>query len=147
MSRDTPPPLRRWVDLGWDRRKKLELMCPSHNDRRPSYGDMRKQPSGQRQAPEPTVNRACYAFFIDGTCPRENECRYSHDTKVINEARLACMSRWKAGPSTVLSNLSILDDAFPMDTGNGLAYSQDERNCVYEYVEETVAAAQAARLP
>jgi hypothetical protein len=120
---------------------------PSHNDRRPSYGDMRKQPSGQRQAPEPTVNRACYAFFVDGTCPRENECRYSHDTKVINEARLACMSRWKAGPSTVLSNLSILDDAFPMDTGTGLAYSQDERNCVYEYVEETVAAAQAARLP
>ena len=121
---------------------------PSHNDGRPSYGDMRKQPSGhQRQAPEPTVNRACHAFFIDGTCPRAHECRYSHDTNVINEARLACMSRWKAGPSTVLSNLSVLDDAFPMDTGTGLAYSQDERNCVYAYVEETVAAAHAARLP
>ena len=57
------------------------------------------------------------------------------------------MSRWKAGPSTVLSNLSVLDDAFPMDTGTGLTYSQDERNCVYAYVEETVAAAHAARLP
>ena len=87
-------------------------------------------------------------FFVDGTCPRENECRYSHDSKIINEARLACMSRWKAGTSTVLSNLSVLDEAFPLDTGSGLqAYSQEERNCVYEYVEETVAAAQAARLP
>ena len=118
-----------------------------HNDRRPSHGDTRKQSSGPRQAPEPTINRACYAFFVDGTCPRETDCRYSHDSKVINEARLACMSRWKAGPSTVLSNLSVLDEAFPLDTGSGQAYSQDERNCVYEYVEETVAAAQAARLP
>ena len=119
----------------------------SHNDKRPSYGDTRKQSSGPRQAPEHTVNRACYAFFVDGICPRETECRYSHDSKVINEARLACMSRWKAGPSTVLSNLSVLDDAFPLDTGSGQAYSQDERNGVYQYVEETVAAAQAARLP
>jgi len=119
----------------------------SHNDKRPSYGDTRKQSSGPRQAPEHKVNRACYAFFVDGICPRETECRYSHDSKVINEARLACMSRWKAGPSTVLSNLSVLDDAFPLDTGSGQAYSQDERNGVYQYVEETVAAAQAARLP
>ena len=118
-----------------------------HSDRRPSYGDTRKQPSGPRQASEPTMDRACYAFFVNGTCPRENECRYSHDSKIINEARLACMSRWKAGTSTVLSNLSVLDEAFPLDTGSGQAYSQDERNGVYEYVEETVAAAQAARLP
>ena len=118
-----------------------------HSDRRPSYGDSRKQPSGPRQASEPTMDRACYAFFVDGTCPRENECRYSHDSKIINEARLACMSRWKAGTSTVLSNLSVLDNTFPLDTGSGPAYSQDERNGVYEYVEETVAAAQAARLP
>ena len=93
------------------------------------------------------MDRACYSYFVNGTCPRDKECRYSHDNKVINDARLACMSRWKAGTSTVLSNLSVLDDAFPLDTGSGPAYTQDERNGVYEYVEEIVAAGQAARLP
>jgi hypothetical protein len=34
-----------------------------------------------------------------------------------------------------------------LDTGSGPAYTQDERNGVYEYVEEIVAAGQAARLP
>ena len=118
-----------------------------HSDRRPSYGDTRKQPYEPRQAAEPTMDRACYSYFVNGTCPRDKKCRYSHDNKVINDARLACMSRWKAGTSTVLSNLSVLDDAFPLNTGSGPAYTQAERNGVYEYVEEIVAAGQSARLP
>ena len=57
------------------------------------------------------------------------------------------MSRWKAGTKTVFSNLSVVDDAFPLDTGSGPGYTQAERNGVYVYVEEIVAAGQSARLP
>jgi hypothetical protein len=57
------------------------------------------------------MDRACYSFFVNGTCPRDNECRYIHDDKIINEARLACMAKWRAGTKTVFSNLSIVDDA------------------------------------
>ena len=123
---------------------------PPHSDRRPAYGDgrdSRKQPFISKQPFESTTDRACYSFFVNGTCPRDNECRYSHDDKIINDARLACMFKWRAGTKTVFSNLSVVDDAFPLDTGSGPGYTQAERNGVYEYVEEIVAARQSARLP
>jgi hypothetical protein len=47
----------------------------------------------------------------------------------------------------VFSNLSIVDDAFSLATGNGPGYTQAERNGICEYVEEIVSAGQAARLP
>jgi hypothetical protein len=49
------------------------------------------------------------------------------------------MTKWKAGTKTVFSNLSIIDDAFPLaKTSDGSGYTQTERNGVYEYVEEMV---------
>ena len=58
------------------------------------------------------------------------------------------MTKWKAGTKTVFSNLSIIDDAFPLaKTNDGSGYTQAERNGVYEYVEEVVSAGQAAHLP
>ena len=57
------------------------------------------------------------------------------------------MAKWRAGTKTVFSNLSIVDDAFPLATGSGPGYTQAERNGVYDYVEEIVSAGQAARLP
>jgi hypothetical protein len=117
---------------------------PSRSDRRPAYSDGRDT---RHQPPESTMDRACYSFFVNGTCPRDKDCRYSHDDKIINEARLACMSKWRAGTKTVFSNLSIVDDTFPLDTGSGPGYTQAERSGVYDYVEEIVAAGQAARLP
>ena len=58
------------------------------------------------------------------------------------------MTRWKAGTKTVFSNLSVLDETFPLEeTDNGSGYSQAERNRVYEYVEEIVSAGKAAHMP
>jgi hypothetical protein len=66
---------------------------PSRGDRRPAYGDGRDT---RQQPPESTMDKACYSFFVNGTCPRDSDCRYSHDDKIINEARLACMAKWRA---------------------------------------------------
>ena len=58
------------------------------------------------------------------------------------------MTKWKAGTKTVFSNLSIIDDTFPLgQTSDGSGYTQAERNVVYEYVEEVVSAGKAAHLP
>ena len=122
-------------------RETNDVKMPSHAP----YGDGRDT---RQRPPESTLDKACYSFFVNGTCPRDGDCRYSHDDKVINEARLACMTKWKAGTKTVFSNLSIIDDAFPLaKTSDGSGYTQAERNGVYEYVEEIVSAGQAARLP
>ena len=132
----------------------VESTRASYNDRefndvkmssRTSHGDSRDTRSRQ---PDATMDRACYSFFVHGTCPREGDCRYSHEDKIINEAHLQCMTRWKAGTKTVFSNLSVLDETFPLEeTDNGSGYSQAERNRVYEYVEEIVSAGKAAHMP
>ena len=113
---------------------------------RTSYGDSRDTRS---QRPDAPMDRACYSFFVHGTCPRADECRYSHDEQVTNDARLTCMTRWKAGTKTVFSNFSVVNDTFPLaeETASGFGYSQAERNSVYEYVEEMVSAGKDTRLP
>jgi hypothetical protein len=57
------------------------------------------------------------------------------------------MTRWKAGTKTVFSNLSIIDETFPLGkTDDGSGYSQTKRNGVYEYVEEIVSAGKTAHM-
>ena len=131
----------------------VERTAASYKDRefndvkmssRTSHGDSRDTRSRQLDA---TMDRACYSFFVHGTCPRENECRYSHEDSIINDARLQCMTRWKAGTKTVFSNLTVLDETFPLgETDNGSGYSQAERNGVYEYVEEIVSSGKSAHM-
>ena len=113
---------------------------------RTSYGDTRDTRS---QRPDAPMDRACYSYFVHGTCPRADECRYSHDEQIINEARITCMTKWQAGTKTVFSNFNVVNDNFPLEgeTDSGFGYSQAERNSVYEYVEEMVSAGKAARLP
>ena len=57
---------------------------------------------------------ACYNVLVAGRCNRsDSECIYSHDPKIINEAKTQCMAWWKAGQKTPFSNLSVLDRYFP----------------------------------
>ena len=129
-------------------------MLALYNDR--EFNDVKmssRTPHGNNQDtrsrhPDVTLDRACYSFFVHGTCLREGDCRYSHDDKIINDARLQCMTKWKAGTKTAFSNLSIIDETFPLGkTDDGSGYSQAERNGVYEYVEEVVSAGKAAHKP
>jgi hypothetical protein len=62
----------------------------------------------------PRDKTACYNVLVAGKCNRsDSECMYSHDQKVITEAKTQCMARWKAGQKTPFSNLSVLDRFFP----------------------------------
>ena len=113
---------------------------------RTSYGDTRDTRS---QRPDAPMDRACYSYFVHGTCPRADECRYSHDEQVVNDARLACMTKWQIGTKTVFSSFSVVNDNFPLEgeTNSGCGYSQAKRNSVYEYMEEIASVGEAARLP
>jgi len=69
---------------------------------------------------------------------------YSHDHKIINEAKTQCMARWKSGQKTPFSNLSVLDRYFPKQDGidDSTGYSDNSRESVYQYfdsVAETAA--------
>ena len=89
---------------------------------RTSYGDARDTRPQRADAP---IDRACYSYFVHGTCPRADDCRYSHDKEVVNDARLACISNWKLGEKAVFNNFNIVNDNFPLetDTSNGRGYS------------------------
>jgi hypothetical protein len=57
---------------------------------RTTYRDTRDTRAHRSDVP---IGRACYNYFVHGTCPRADHCRYSHDKDVVNDARLACMTK------------------------------------------------------
>ena len=86
----------------------------------------------------PRDKTACYNVLVAGQCNRpDSECRYSHDQKVITEAKTQCMARWKAGQKTPFSNLSVLDRFFPKQDGvdDPTGYSDSSRESVYQYFD------------
>jgi len=86
----------------------------------------------------PRDKTACYNVLVAGQCNRpDSECRYSHDQKVITEAKTQCMARWKAGQKTPFSNLSVLDRFFPKQDGvdDSTGYSDSSRESVYQYFD------------
>ena len=86
----------------------------------------------------PRDKTACYNVLVAGKCNRsDTECRYSHDQKVITEAKTQCMARWKSGQKTPFSNLSVLDRYFPRQDGidDPTGYSDDSRESVYQYFD------------
>ena len=93
----------------------------------------------------PVDKRACYNVLVAGKCNRsDSECMYSHDPKIITEAKTQCMARWKSGQKTPFSNLSVLDRYFPKQDGidDPTGYSDNSRESVYQYfdsVAETAA--------
>ena len=90
-----------------------------------------------------TEKRACYNKLIAGTCSRlDKDCMYSHDPKVINEARTQCMAKWRANPKTPFNNLTTLDRSFPRqdDVDDPSGYSDSAREAIYEYFDSAVAA-------
>jgi hypothetical protein len=88
---------------------------------------------------------ACYNVLVAGRCNRsDSECIYSHDPKIINEAKFQCMAWWKAGQKTPFSNLPVLDRYFQKQDGmdDSTGYSDNSRESIYQYfdsVAETAA--------
>jgi len=62
---------------------------------------------------------------------------YSHDQRIITEAKTQCMARWKSGEKTPFSNLSVLDRYFPKQDGidDSTGYSDNSRESVYQYFD------------
>ena len=86
----------------------------------------------------PLDKRACYNVLVTGKCNRpDSECMYSHDSKIVNEAKTQCMARWKSGQKTPFNNLSTLDRFFPRQEGldDFTGYSDESRDSVYEYFQ------------
>ena len=91
----------------------------------------------------PLDKRACYNILVAGKCSRsDNDCNYSHDPKIVNEAKTQCMARWRANQRTPFNNLSILDRFFPKQSGvdDPSGYSDASREAVYEYFDSKVSA-------
>lgn len=63
---------------------------------------------------------------------------YSHDPKVIRDARLAYVNNWKLGPKALLSNFNVVSANFPRETSpsDPDGYSQSARDEVYHYVDD-----------
>jgi hypothetical protein len=68
---------------------------------------------------------------------------YSHDPKVVNEAKTQCMARWRTNPKTPFNNLTTLDRYFPKQRGvdDPTGYSDSSRESVYEYFDSVVSTA------
>jgi hypothetical protein len=68
---------------------------------------------------------------------------YSHDPKVVNEAKTQCMARWRANPKTPLNNMTTLDHFFPKQDGvdDPTGYSNSSREAVYEYFDSVASTA------
>ena len=91
----------------------------------------------------PLDKRACYNMLITGTCSRsDRDCMYSHDPKVVNEAKTQCMARWKGNQKTPLNNMTTLDRFFPKQDGvdDSTGYSDSSREAIYEYFDSAVSA-------
>ena len=92
----------------------------------------------------PLDKRACYNVLVGGKCNRsDNDCMYSHDPKIVNEAKTQCMARWRTSQKTPFNNLTTLDRFFPKQDGldDPTGYSDTSRESVYEYFDSVAATA------
>ena len=66
---------------------------------------------------------------------------YSHNPKIVNEAKTQCMARWKSSEKTPFNNLTVLDRFFPKQDGldNATGYSDESRESVFEYFDSVAA--------
>ena len=89
-----------------------------HTVRAPAlHTDREPRTSSSSRADAQTSGRACYNEFVHGSCSHTaDECQYSHDPKVILDARIACMNNWQLGPKAMSSNFNVVSAAFPLET-------------------------------